>query len=440
MKLHLTSLGCARNLVDSETMLGLLIKKGWDITMDPSEADAIIVNTCSFISDAVDESIDTILTLAEYKKTGNCKQLLVAGCLPERFREELTESLPEVDFFLGTGAYDQVAHILDEHPDNTQKNCFLPNPEKAAFPEADIPRISTSTTTAYVKIAEGCSKKCTYCIIPRLRGKHRSRPMNDILREAGLLVRSGVKELTLVAQDTTYYGKDLFPPTGLAVLLEQLSSLSENIWIRFLYGHPESIDETVMKTIARHSNICSYFDIPIQHASDNILQKMGRRYSREDLRKLYDTIRNAVPDAALRTTIITGFPGETEKDFSILMDFIQEIRFDHLGVFTYSDSPDLPSHGLAGQIGNRTANKRQDLLMNRQAIISAEQNQSHIGKIYPVLIENRETDNTFIGRTFFQAPEVDGVTFVSSEKITAGNFVRTKITNAFEYDLAGEPV
>ncbi|MBA4367484.1 MAG: 30S ribosomal protein S12 methylthiotransferase RimO [Desulfobacterium sp.] len=440
MKLHLASLGCARNLVDSETMLGHLVKSGWDITQEPSEADAIIINTCSFISDAINESIDTILELAKFKKNGNCKQLLVAGCLPERFREELAETLPEVDFFLGTGAYDQVAHILERHPARNKQICLLPNPEKASFPETDVPRISTSDTTAYVKIAEGCSRHCTYCIIPRLRGKHRSRPANDILHEARLLVQSGVKELTLVAQDTTYYGKDLFPPSNLAVLLTQLSEISEDIWLRFLYGHPESIDENVMKTIARHPNICSYFDIPIQHASNRILKKMGRNYSLDDLRKLYDTIRTTIPDAALRTTIITGFPGETEKDFSILMDFIQEIRFDHLGVFTYSDSNDLPSHKLPLPVDEHTANQRQDLLMNQQAVISAANNQEHIDKTYPVLIESRESDNVFIGRTFFQAPEVDGITFVSSRNLKLGDFVQTRIKNSFEYDLSGEPV
>ncbi len=440
MKLHLASLGCARNLVDSETMLGHLVKSGWEITQEPAEADAIIVNTCSFISDAVNESIDTILELAKFKKSGNCKQLLVAGCLPERFREELVSTLPEVDFFLGTGAYDQVAHILEPHPDRNKQICLLPNPEKASFPETDVPRISTSDSTAYVKIAEGCSRHCTYCIIPRLRGKHRSRPANDILHEARTLVQSGVKELTLVAQDTTYYGKDLFPPSSLAVLLSQLSEISENIWIRFLYGHPESMDENVIKTIAGHPNICSYFDIPIQHASNRILKKMGRNYSIDDLRKLYDTIHTIIPDAALRTTIITGFPGETEKDFSILMDFIQEIRFDHLGVFTYSDSHDLPSHNLPLPVDGHTANQRQDLLMNQQAVISAANNQKHIDKIYPVLIESRDSENVFIGRTYFQAPEVDGITFVSSRNLKLGDFVQTRIKNSFEYDLSGEPV
>jgi len=441
MKLHLASLGCARNLVDSETMLGHLIKKGWDITQEPAEADAIIVNTCSFISDAINESIDTILELAKFKKTGNCKKLLVAGCLPERFREKLAELLPEVDFFLGTGAYDQVAHVLENHPSGCKQICLLPNPEKAAFPETAIPRIRTSDTIAYVKIAEGCSKHCTYCIIPRLRGKkYRSKPAEDILHEARLLVQSGVKELNLVAQDTTDYGKDLFPSSSLAVLLTQLSEISNNIWIRFLYGHPESIDENVIKTIAGHSNICSYFDIPIQHASNRILKKMGRNYSIDDLRRLYHTIRSTIPDAALRTTIITGFPGETEKDFSILMDFIQEIRFDHLGVFTYSDSKDLPSHKLPLPVDWQTANQRQDLLMNQQAIISAANNQAHIDKTYPVLIERRESDTVFAGRTFFQAPEMDGITFVSSRNLKLGDFVQTRIKNAFEYDLSGEPV
>jgi ribosomal protein S12 methylthiotransferase len=440
MKLNLVSLGCARNLVDSETMLGHLVKSGWDITQDPSEADAIIVNTCSFISDAVDESIDTILELTKYKKIGNCKQLLVAGCLPERFRENLVKSLPEVDFFLGTGAYDQVAHVLESLPAKTTETCLLPNPENASFHEADVPRISTSTTAAYVKIAEGCSKHCTYCIIPKLRGSHRSRPTDDILYEARLLVQSGVKELTLVAQDTTFYGKELFPPSSLAILLEQLSAISEDIWLRFLYGHPESIDENVLKTIARHHNLCSYFDIPIQHASNQILKKMGRHYSRDDLKKLFDTIRSIVPDAALRTTIITGFPGETEKEFNILMDFIQEIRFDHLGVFTYSDSQDLPSHLLSNPVDKHTANKRQDLLMNQQAAISTANNQKHINKTYPVLIESKESDGNYIGRTFFQAPEVDGITFVASKNLILGNFVQTKIKNAFEYDLSGEPV
>ncbi len=438
MKLNLVSLGCARNLVDSETMLSRLVKAGWSITQEAADADVIIVNTCSFISDAVDESIDTILELTRFKKTGNCKRLLVTGCLPERFREALAESLPEVDIFLGTGAYDRVAEVLSESLKKSSKTCLLPDPDNVPFHKSDVPRIHTSGTYAYLKIAEGCSKHCTYCIIPKLRGKHRSRPTDDILYEAKQLIRSGAKELTLVAQDTTFYGKDLRPQTSLAELLEKLSAVSEDIWLRFLYAHPKSMDTDLMKIVAAHKNICSYFDIPIQHASDNILKKMGRGYTSDDLRRLFGMIRSTVPDASLRTTIITGFPGETEKEFELLLNFIEEIRFDHLGVFTYSDSEDLPSHNLSEPVNQDTANKRQDILMNRQADISRAINVKHIGKTYQILVEKGPEEGSLIGRTSFQAPEVDGVTFVSAEKLQIGKFTPIKITNAFEYDLAGE--
>jgi len=438
MKLNLVSLGCARNLVDSENMLSRLVKTGWSITQQAADADVIIVNTCSFISDAVDESIDTILELARFKKTGKCKRLLVTGCLPERFREDLAESLPEVDIFLGTGAYNQVAEVLSESLKKSSKTCLLPDPDNVPFQKSDVPRIHTSGTYAYLKIAEGCSKHCTYCIIPKLRGKHRSRPTDDIFYEAQQLIRSGAKELTLVAQDTTFYGTDLRPQTSLAELLEKLSVISEDVWLRFLYTHPESMDTHLMKIVTAHKNICSYFDIPIQHASDKILKKMGRGYTRDELRRLFDLIRSTVPDAALRTTVITGFPGETEKEFELLLNFIEEIRFDHLGVFTYSDSEDLPSHNLTKPVNQDTANKRQDILMNRQADISRAINAKHIGKTYPVLVEKRPDEGSLIGRTFFQAPEVDGVTFISGEKLKIGNFAPIKITNAFEYDLSGE--
>jgi ribosomal protein S12 methylthiotransferase len=419
-------------------MLGQLVKAGWSITPEADDADVIIINTCSFISDAVDESIDTILELARHKKNGICKRLLVTGCLPERFREDLAKSLPEVDIFLGTGAYYQVAEVLSESLKKNSKTCLLPDPDKIPFRKSDIPRIRTSGTYSYLKIAEGCSKHCTYCIIPKLRGKHRSRLTDDILHEARQLIGSGAKELTLVAQDTTFYGKDLSPPTSLAELIEKLSVISEDIWIRFLYAHPESMDINLLKSVAAHKNICSYFDIPIQHASDSILKKMGRGYTREELRSLFGLIRSTIPDAALRTTVITGFPGETEKEFEILLDFLEEVRFDHLGVFTYSDSEDLPSHDLNDHINQDTKNKRQDILMRRQADISRAINVKHIGKTYPVLVERETEEGGWIGRTFFQAPEVDGFTFISAEKLQIGNFALTKITNAFEYDLAGE--
>jgi len=308
MKINLVSLGCARNLVDSEVMLGSLLQTGWMITEHPIDADIIIINTCSFIAPAVDESIDTILEMAEFKKTGSCKRLVVAGCLPERFREKLAESLPEVDVFLGTGAYDQIVSVLEKSLKTDSRSCLLPEPAGSPLHMADMPRVVTSSHMAYLKIAEGCSKTCTYCMIPKLRGKQRSRPLTDIVTEGRSLVRNGIKELVLVAQDTTFYGKDLHPAAGLDKLLANLSDISDNIWLRFLYGHPESIEESLIKSVAARHNICPYFDIPIQHASDAVLRRMGRNYTRDGLRELFDTIRSAVPDTALRTTVIVGFP------------------------------------------------------------------------------------------------------------------------------------
>ncbi len=440
MKLNLVSLGCARNLVDSEVMLGCLIKDGWTLTEEPADAEVIIVNTCSFISSAVDESIDTILALAEFKKTGDCKRLVVIGCLPERFREELAQSLPEVDMFLGTGAYDQIVSALEKSLNTDSRPCLLPEPYKSPLHRAGLPRIITTSHMAYLKIAEGCSRHCTYCMIPRLRGKQRSRPLNDIVMEGQSLVRRGIRELVLVAQDSTGYGKDLDPAAGLDKLLENLADISDNVWLRFLYGHPESIEENLIKTIAARQNICSYFDIPIQHASDPLLKKMGRHYTQDILRRLFDTIRSIVPDAALRTTVIVGFPGETENDFSRLIDFVQEIRFDHLGVFTYSDSKDLPSHRLPDPVDEKTAAMRHDRLMACQADISFARNQTYIGKTFRVLVEEGPEDNYYKGRTAFQAPEVDGITYIAANDVTIGSFVNVNITDASDYDITGTPV
>jgi len=438
MKLHLVSLGCAKNLVDSELMLGRLMNAGWTNTRDPEEADIIIVNTCSFIESAINESIDTILALAKYKQDGLCRRLVVAGCLPERFREEIVTAIPEVDFFLGTGAFDKIIEAVDGSL-NTVK-CFLPDPNLADFHQQKIPRMQSSSHTAYLKIAEGCSRRCTYCIIPKLRGKQRSRHLEDIVTEARYLVSSGVKELVLVAQDTTSYGLDLCPPVPFNRLLENLSELSEEIWIRLLYGHPESIEDSVIKTISMHSNICSYFDIPIQHSSDGVLKKMGRNYTSANLRRLFDKIRSSVLDAVLRTTAIVGFPGEADKDFEDLLSFVKDICFDHLGVFVYSDFKDLSSHKIPDHIPERVAKERHDTLMSCQSKISLNNNQKHVGRIYDVLVENTTEENLFNGRTFFQAPDVDGVTYIHSEQLEIGSFVGVKIADAFEYDLTGAVV
>jgi ribosomal protein S12 methylthiotransferase len=436
MKLYLASLGCAKNLVDSEVMLGQLINAGWRITQDPQDADTIIVNTCSFIESAVNESIDTILELARHKSNGTCRRLIITGCLPERFREAMVETLPEVDMFLGTGAFDKIVAAVND--DLNIERCYLPDPNITPYGQQESLRVLSSSYMAYLKVAEGCSRHCTYCIIPKLRGKQRSRPLEDIVSEALDLISSGVKELILIAQDTTHYGTDLHPPVPLYRLLEKISELSNNIWIRILYGHVESIEDSFIRTVAEHRNICSYFDIPIQHASDKILKKMGRNYSFEDLYRLFDNIRSTVPDAALRTAIIVGFPGETDKDFETLSTFIQDICFDNLGVFIYSDAEDLPSHKLPGRIPKRVAMDRYNRLMAVQQKISLLNNRKHIGKNYDVLVEESMGNNFYKGRTFFQAPEVDGTTDIHSRDLSIGSFVRVKIEEASEYDLKGK--
>lgn len=438
MKLYLASLGCAKNLVDSEVMLGRLIKAGWRVTQDPQTADTIIVNTCSFIESAVNESIDTILELARFKSNGTCRRLIITGCLPERYREAMVETLPEVDVFLGTGAFDKI--VTAANGDLDIGSCFLPDPNIISYEQQESLRIRSSSYMAYLKVAEGCSRHCTYCIIPKLRGKQRSRPLENIVSEARDLISSGVKELILIAQDTTHYGTDLHPPLPFHRLLEKISEISDNIWIRILYGHVESIEDAFIRTVAEHRNICSYFDVPIQHASNRILKKMGRNYTSVDLYRLFDKIRSIVPDAALRTAIIVGFPGETDKDFEILSTFIQDICFDNLGVFVYSDAEDLHSHKLPGHISRSIAMDRYNRLMALQQKISLINNRKHIAKNYDVLVEESMGNNLYKGRTFFQAPEVDGITDILSRDLHIGSFVHVRIEEASEYDLKGKVV
>lgn len=437
MKIHLTSLGCAKNQVDSELMLGRFVQSGWAITEQPAEADVIVVNTCGFIESAIDESIDTILALAKYKMSGSCRRLIVAGCLPERFQEKLTGALPEVDTFLGTGAFDQV---LPAAQGKLDQNCVLTDPNTISLQHHDDSRVSSTPHLAYLKIAEGCNRHCTYCIIPKLRGRQRSRPVDDIVSEAGSLTASGVKELALVAQDTTSYGQDLNPPANLSRLLERLAGVAEKTWVRFLYGHPESLDHSVIDTVARYPNLCSYFDLPVQHASNRILAQMGRQYIRQDLLDLCDHIRTRIPEAALRTTVIVGFPGETDRDFNQLSEFIHKVKFEHLGVFVYSDAEDLPSHKLPEPVDRKTAEKRRNRLMAQQAEISQAHNGRYIGKTCRVLVEEKLEDALYAGRTQFQAPEVDGLTFVRANNLNTGSFYEIRICDAMEYDLVGVPV
>jgi ribosomal protein S12 methylthiotransferase len=458
MKLYLLSLGCARNLVDSEIMMGRIKRAGWTIVEEPEAAEVIVVNTCSFIEDAADESIEMILELAQYKQTGSCQRLVVAGCLPERYREEIANQMPEVDAFLGTGAFDQIVTAVEGA--NPLDGCLLPDPDRNPAQDKDAPRALSESHMAYLKVAEGCSRQCTYCIIPKLRGKKRSRPPQEVIVEAQNLLDAGVKELVLVAQDTTSYGKDLQPKVNLGQLVESLAGLpvnptrqpgahvdgnaADHAWIRVLYGHPESIDDAFIKTVASHPNVCSYFDIPIQHVSRPILKKMGRQYKRDDLRRLFDKIRSQVSDAVLRTTLILGFPGETEKDFETLLRFIEDIRFDHLGVFLYSDSGDLPSHALPDHVPAGVAQERYDQLMSCQLDISAQNYQKYIGQTLEVLVEEAVEDRLYAGRATFQAPEVDGMTYIKlgegQSQARTGSFVRIKVTDSMEYDLIGDSV
>jgi ribosomal protein S12 methylthiotransferase len=442
------SLGCAKNQVDSEIMLGRLKQAGWTLTGDPEEAQTIVVNTCSFIQSAAEESIDTIMELAEYKKTGMCQRLVVTGCLPERYREQILQAIPEVDTFLGTGAFDQIVKAAGDC--RLAREVILPDPDLACGERPAVSRVLSAPHLAYLKIAEGCSNRCTYCIIPKLRGRHKSRPVEDVLAEAKELSAAGVKELVLVAQDTTAYGMDLSPPATLGSLIHGLAHCSTGTgcrqknfsWVRVLYGNPESIEESFIRAVAAHPNVCSYFDLPIQHASNRILKRMGRRYTDDTLRKLFRRIREIVPGAVLRTTVILGFPGETDRDFQRVLDFAEEIHFDHLGVFIYSDADDLASHRLRHHVPPQVAQERYDQLMSAQMDIAAEKNQKHIGQMLSVLIEEDLGNHLFAGRTCFQAPEVDGVTYVNAARcghpLPIGQFVQTRINDALEYDLMGE--
>jgi ribosomal protein S12 methylthiotransferase len=448
---HLVSLGCARNQVDSEIMSGQLQNAGWRHVADPAEAEAIVVNTCSFIEPAVEESIDTILELTKLKQAGGCRKLIVTGCMPERFREPIAEALPEVDIFLGTGAFDRIVDAVQGEMSSSA--CWLPDPETARAQPSNTPRTLTDTHTAYIKIAEGCSRHCTYCMIPRLRGRQISRPPTEIIAEAERLFEQGARELVLVAQDSTSYGSDLGQPSNLTDLLTPLSELSARhaashaakddalrLWVRVLYGHPESIDDSMIRAIGNLPGICPYFDIPVQHASRRILKRMGRNYTEEALRELFDKIRSLVPHATLRTTVIVGFPGETDRDFDTLMRFVQETQFDHLGSFVYSDAEELPAHTLDHHVPPKVAQRRYDRLMQCQAKIALAHNRRRIGEAYHVLVDEQAEEALFYGRTNFQAPEVDGLVYIRVPDLTVGQFYQVKITDAMEYDLIGEVV
>ena len=438
MKILFISLGCDKNLVDSEEMLGLLNSRGYTFTDDETEADVIIINTCCFINDAKEESVQTILEMAEYKKTGKCKALIVTGCMAQRYKQEILDEVSEVDQVLGTTAYEKIVEAVDEALAGSRG---VEEKPLSYLPQTDAKRmVTTGGHYAYLKIAEGCNKCCTYCIIPKLRGRYRSVPMERLIEQAKELAAQGVKELILVAQETTVYGVDLYGKKSLHLLLEQLCRISGLRWIRILYCYPEEIYEDLIQTMKREEKICHYLDLPIQHASDAVLRRMGRRTTRADLEQIVTHLREEIPDIVLRTTLIAGFPGETEEQHQEVMEFIDEMEFDRLGVFTYSQEEDTPAASMPDQIDEETKLNWQEELMELQQEIAFDRAEERTGSVVTAMIEGKVADeDAYVARTYGDAPNVDGLLFVqTTEELNSGDFVRVRITGAVEYDLIGD--
>lgn len=438
MNILFISLGCDKNLVDTEVMLGLLASKGHQMVDDEREADVIVINTCCFIHDAKEESIQNILEMAELKKEGRLKALIVTGCLAQRYKEEIIEEIPEVDAVLGTTSYDKILDAIDEALKGQHS---IEMTDIDALPIVDTKRlVTTGGHFAYLKIAEGCDKHCTYCIIPKIRGNFRSVPMERLIKEAEELAEQGVKELILVAQETTLYGKDIYGEKSLHKLLKKLCKIVGIQWIRILYCYPEEITDELIQVMKEEKKICHYLDLPIQHASDEVLKRMGRRTSKAQLKEIIGKLRREIPDITLRTTLITGFPGETEEQHEELMEFVDEMEFDRLGVFTYSPEEDTPAALMDNQIAEEVKEDRQAALMELQQDIAFDLAEDMIGKEVLVLIEGKVADeNAYVGRTYKDAPNVDGLIFVNTEEeLMSGDFAKVKVTGALEYDLIGE--
>ena len=438
MNILFISLGCDKNLVDSEVMLGLLDAKGYQIVDDETMADVIVVNTCCFSHDAKEERIQTILDMARYKTEGRLKALIVTGCLAQRYQEEIQKEIPEVDAVLGTTSYDK---IVDAVEGALVGNGHMELADVNALPLPDSHRmVTTGGHYAYLKIAEGCDKHCTYCIIPKIRGNYRSVPMDRLVKEAEELAEQGVKELILVAQETTLYGRDLYGEKSLHVLLRRLCEVKGIRWIRILYCYPEEIDENLIRVMKEEPKICHYLDLPIQHANDEILKRMGRRTSKKQLIDIIEKLRQEIPDITLRTTLITGFPGETKEQHEEVMEFVDEMEFDRLGVFTYSPEEDTPAASMPDQIPEEVKVDRQAEIMELQQDIVFDQAEDMIGREVLVMIEGKVADeNAYVGRTYKDAPNVDGLIFINTdEELMTGDFAKVKVTGALEYDLIGE--
>lgn len=437
-KILFISLGCDKNLVDTEMMLGMLVQRGFSITDDETEADAVVVNTCCFINDAKQESINTLLEMAELRKSGAVRALIAAGCLAQRYQDEIQKEIPEVDAIVGTTAIDAIVETLDEVLAGQGHNHLEDINRKPVYDRERI--VTTGGHYAYLKIAEGCDKHCSYCIIPRVRGTYRSIPMDSLVQETQRLVAFGAKEIILVAQETTLYGVDLYGEKRLPELLRRLCAIAGIYWIRILYCYPEEITDELIETIRREPKVCNYLDIPIQHASDRILKRMGRRTNRQELKNMITKLRDRIPDLCLRTTLITGFPGETQEDHASLLEFVDEMEFDRLGVFTYSPEEDTPAALFDDQIDEEVKLDRQADLMELQQEIAFEKAQETVGSTLLVMVEGKVPDeHAYVARSYKDAPNVDGFVFVQTgRELMTGDFVRVRITGSHEYDLIGE--
>ena len=440
-KVSMVSLGCPKNLVDAEVMLGFLDRNGYEVTTDEKEADIIIVNTCSFIKEAKQESIDTILDLADRKHDGRCNLLIVTGCLPQRYKEELSRELPEVDIFIGTGDYPRISEIIEEKRKTSGQLNYIGNPYLDY--DENFPRLkSTPLYSAYLKIAEGCSNCCSFCLIPSLRGSFHSRPMDKLLQEARELVAGGAKELNIIAQDVTRYGSDLADGASLEALLREMVKIEGLRWIRLLYAYPDGLTDGLIQLIKTEEKICKYLDIPLQHISDSVLCNMKRRGGSAEIRTLLAKLRAEIPGIALRTSLIVGFPGETEEDFTKLLHFVEEAQFDRLGVFCYSREEGTPAAEMPDQISERVKRERHKKIMKVQARVSFKRNRSLIDSLEQVIIEgySDETDLLLKGRSSRQAPDIDGQVYVTAGNAIVGDIVMLKITDSSDYDLIGEIV
>ncbi|RDU24851.1 30S ribosomal protein S12 methylthiotransferase RimO [Anaerosacchariphilus polymeriproducens] len=439
MKLLFISLGCDKNLVDTEEMLGLLAREKFSFTDDESQAEVIVINTCCFINDAKEESVNTILQMAEYKKYGRCKALIVTGCLAQRYKKEIQEEIKEVDAILGTNSYEKIAEVI-KNALNGQGTCIFNELEGFPMIPNSKRQITTGGHYAYMKIAEGCNKHCTYCIIPQIRGKYRSVPIEKLLLQAEELAEQGVKELILVAQETTLYGIDLYGEKTLPKLLHELGKVKGIRWIRILYCYPEEITDELIQTIKTEPKVCHYLDLPIQHVNDEVLKRMGRKTNKSQIIEIVKKLREEIPDISIRTTLISGFPGETDEQHEELVEFVDEMEFDRLGVFTYSAEENTPAVEMNGQINEDIKETRRDEIMQLQQEIVFEKDQEMIGKELWVMVEGKVADeNAFVGRTYKDAPNVDGYIFVNTEEeLVTGDFARVKVTGALEYDLIGE--